>query len=338
MNNLAQLSPVVRQVLADNHLKPLSVLRYGPRFVCIKVAMGKDIGMFKMMLPQDERATAAPADFFWTEHEEPARLEHRLVKEARFLQYFAGQLKPEGLEPQVLAVSDQAPVWSIRRFVDGPSMAVDDSNFVFTSSFYHQVSPRQMVDFFRSLHQASANLPQPLTHLIDGEVSELCNPVRLGHIIERMEQMPPFAHLTEHLRDRLAQAAPAYSDYQPVIAQYEPYPCHLFMVNGRISLIDWENVSWAHPLQDLSIVWMRSFDNPAWQAEYSKIIKEYGYFKGHGQLYWDSELILQALANYRHFSINGPIGTADYDRRALAFFTQTINQTMAHSPYFGLPK
>jgi hypothetical protein len=335
MPQLSELSPFVLKVLKDNHFKPVEVLRYGPRFICLVVKTGNRIGMFKMVLPVDERTPAnTPPDYKWTEFEAIEALERRLLKEALFLQFFSQQLGEAGFEPQIIALSEGTPVWSVRTFIKERPMSAWDSNFILSPRFYQHVTPRQAVEFFHKLHQLSPAVPQSLTEYIKAFVSTLTNSNRFERSVARAKAMPEFAGLADHLAERFAAVQPRYADYTRVITQYEPYGCHLFLVNGKLGLIDWENIGWGHPLQDLSVLWMRCFDDPEWQAEYIRVMDEYGYFEGNGRLYWESELIIQGFANHQYFSEGGPIGNLDYDQRAIRFFADTIRQTIQNSDVF----
>ncbi len=148
--------------------------------------------------------------------------------------------------------------------------------------------------------------------------------------------MPEFAVAADHLAERFEAATPRYADYEQVITQYEPYSCHIFLVGNKLSLIDWENVGWGHALQDFSVLWMRCFEHPEWQAEYVRLLELYGYFKGNGQLFWESELLIQSFANHKYFADGGPIGTPEYDARGMKFFESTIRNILATSDYFKL--
>lgn len=335
MPELSELSPYVRSVLVDNNLIPLRVLRYGPRFVCIHVRNGGLEGMFKMVLPLKERgAHNTPEGYTWTDHDNILVLERRLLKEALFLQYFSQHLGPNGFEPQIQALSEESPVWSLRSYIAEKTMSAWDSNFIFSQRFYTEVEPHQVVDFFRDMHRVSDNLPEPLNDMIAEFVSTLTNPSRFERSVDRAKQMPQFAPYAVELERRFATYTDDYANYTPVVTQYEPYSCHLFVVNGKVSLIDWENVGWGHTMQDLSVLWMRCFDSPEWQDEYVKLLETYGYFEGNGRLFWESELLIQSFANHQYFAEGGPIGNADYDERAVKFFAATIDKILSESEYF----
>ena len=335
MPELSELSPYVHQILEDNNLVPLRVLRYGPRFVCIHTRNGEQEGMFKMVLPLNERGPHnTPEGYAWTDHDNISVLERRLLKEALFLQYFSQALGPDGFEPQIQALSDESPVWSLRTYIAERTMSAWDSNFIFSQRFYTDVEPHQVIDFFRHMHRLSNDLPATLTEMITEFDSTLKNASRFERSVDRAKQIPQFVQYASKLEELFSSFEPRYADFKPVVTQYEPYSCHLFVVNGKVSLIDWENVGWGHSMQDLSVLWMRCFDAPQWQAEYVKLLEAYGYFEGNGRLYWESELLIQSFANHQYFAEGGPIGNADYDERAVKFFSGTIEKILSESDYF----
>ncbi len=335
MPELTELSPYVRQVLTDNSFEPIRVLRYGPRFVCIHVkASGKD-GLFKMVLPLDERGPHnTPDGYTWTDHDNIGVLEKRLLKEALFLQYLSNHLSEGGFEPRIHALSETSPVWSLRSYIAERTMSAWDSNFIFSQRFYEEVNPSQVVDFFRHMHGLSDDLPEPLTQIISEFVSTLTNASRFERSVSRALQMPKFAPVAKALENKFASYESNYGDYKKVITQYEPYSCHLFVVNDKVSLIDWENVGWGHNLQDLSVLWMRCFEKPEWQEKFVSLLEEHGYFEGNGRLFWETELLIQSFANHEYFAEGGPIGNKDYDKRAIDFFSQTIDTILSTSKYF----
>ncbi len=334
MSHLAELSPAVLKVLADNNFEPVELLRYGPRFVGCVVKHGDTEGFFKMVLPHAERLKLAADDYIWSQYDDSERLERRLVKEALFLQFFSGELGGAGFEPQIIALSSTKPVWSLRTYIHAKTMSAWNSDFVFSPRFYETFTPRQAIDFFVRLHEVSPIIPVSLTDLITEFKSTLLGHYRFDRSIELMSQIPEFAGQADHLKAKFAAAKPRYTDYRRVITHFEPYPPHIFALNGQMGLIDWENVGWGHQLQDLSVLYMRLAAKPEWRTEYLQILAEYGYFEGNGRLFWESEMLIQGLANHHYFADGGPIGTAEYDATALEFFTATVRDILAHSEYF----
>lgn len=334
MPEIRELSPYVRQVLAENHFEPKQLLRYGPRYVCMVVKSGDREGFFKMVLPIEERQKVSPKDYIWTEYDYTDRLEQRLLKEALFLQFFSQQIGGAGFEPQMIAFSDTSPVWSLRNFIHERTMSAWNSDFVLSPRFFTAIAPRQAADFFAKLHQVSSILPQNLAELIAEVKSTLTNERRFHGTAERAAQLPQFAAAADGLLQKFTGYLPRYRDYQPVLTHYEPYAPHIFSKDGQMGLIDWENIGWGHCMQDFSVLYMRCFMEPDWQAEYLQAIEELGYFEGNGRLYWDSEILIQGMANHKYFADGGPIGTKQYDQKAISFFTRSIEDILARSPYF----
>ncbi len=334
MPQVTEISDYVRNVLAENHLEPVQLLRYGPRFVGLVVRQGMNEGFFKMVLPIDERHLLATSDYIWTEYDEGPRLETRLIKEALFLQYFGHELRDYGFKPHVIALSETSPVWSLRTFINERTMSAWDSDFVFSQRFFETFTPRQAIDFFVRIHDLSEKIPENLTDLIADFSSTLLNERRFSGSVSSVRHMPKFAEHAERLKAKFEAAKPRYADFRRVITHHEPYPPHIFASNGQMGLIDWENIGWGHQLQDLSVLYMRCAARPDWQAEYVAILEEYGYFEGNGRLFWESELLIQGLANYRYFTEGGPIGSPEYDSNAIAFFESMIDTVLTKSDYF----
>jgi hypothetical protein len=334
MSELNELSPYVRSVLIENNLEPIQVLRYGPRFVGIVVERDGVEGFFKMVLPLEERQLLASSDYIWTEYDEGPRLERRLIKEALFLQFFAQKLANHSFQPDIITLSETSPVWSLRTYIHERTMSAWNSDFVFSPRFFETFTPREAIDFFVRMHDLTPEIPNNLQAIVAEFVSTLQNPNRFSRSVDRMREIPAFLEYATHIEERFSSAEARYADYRRVITHYEPYPPHIFASKGEMGLIDWENVGWGHQLQDLSVLYMRCAARPDWQAEYIAILEEYGYFSGNGRLFWESELLIQALANHRWFEEGGPIGTPEYDQHALAFFESTISEILTKSEYF----
>jgi len=332
---LSQLSPYVLDVLQRNHFEPVQIMRYGPRFFVCTVNNGDVEGLFKMVLPTSERQKFGPTGYVWTEFDDVDKLGKRLLKEALFLQFFSQAIDNDGFEPRIIALSETSPVWSLRTFIREKTMSAWDSDFVFSPRFFKAFEPRQAIDFFRRIHEVSPTIPENLTSLITNYTTTLKNHYRFDTTRKYALTLPQFRDTADHMLTRFDDAAAAYARYEPVITHYEPYPPHIFGSDHRFGLIDWENVGWGHKLQDLSVLYMRCFAEPAWQEEYIKVMDEYGYFQGDGQLYWESELLIQSFANHRYFAEGGPIGTPEYDKIAVKFFEDTITNILKTSKHFG---
>lgn len=331
MPKLDELSPNIISLLKDNDFKPIKLLRYGPRYICVMVDASGQVGLFKMALPESERkADHIPKGYVLTDHDSVAELNKRILKEARFLEFFTTKLGASNFEPRVIAYSKKDPVWSLRVYLNEDTMSAWDSDFILSQRFYDTITPRQAIDFFHTLHRLSDELSQDLADLIQNYVSTLTAKHRFVRTANQARRIERYRDRADQILERFQSLAPRYSDYKKVITQYEPYAPHIFLVNGHMSLIDWENIGWGHPLQDLSVLWMRCFERPEWQAEYIRLLEGYGYFEGNGRLFWDSELLIQGLANYDYFS-KEPIGTPDYDRRAMSFFSDTIDHILDNS-------
>ena len=329
MLKLPDLSPAVRRVLDENHFQLIETLAYGPRFVCAIVRSGALNGMFKMVLPQEERHRP---NYVWTVDDSAENLEGRIMKEALFLQYFSQQLGAHSFEPQIIAISEASPAWSLRTYIDKPSMSAWDSTFVFRREFYDEVTPGQVFNFFHRIHELSSSLPESLSDLLPDYVPFTLRG-RFKEAYKAADKLG-FADQAEHINACLDRSKRAYDNYERVISHYEPYSCHLFVDGHKLAFIDWENVGWGHKLMDLSIFWMRMFDNPEWQNGLYRELEQAGYLRGKGLQYWHNELLMQSFANLNHLKYGGTFGTPGFTERAKAFFTQTIEDILSTSPYF----
>ncbi len=113
-------------------------------------------------------------------------------------------------------------------------------------------------------------------------------------------------------------------DTPPVITHNEPYASHIFVENGKIALIDWENVAWGHRLHDLSILWMRLIDREDWRDRLYGLLEADGYLESRGErMVWDLEILVQSIANLNYFHFN-PMPDPLFGQKANDFFVANI--------------
>lgn len=322
------ISEYVQSILNDNHFTVVKVLRYGPRFATIKVEhQGKD-GLFKIALPRSEQQMFRPADYYWTFHDTTIELEKRLIREAFTLQYLSQEISRQ-FEPQIIAVNTSSPAWSLRTYVKDVGYEMGVSYHAFRKSFYENISPRDMVQFFNHLHVLSDDLPESVRSLMTPR-SDLDNERK-----QRQQLALAYCQSTASLQSYhddiqrcFAEADAVRPGSRLVITHGEPYAPHFFGQHAHIGLIDWENAHLYDPTLDLSILYPRLFTNPPWQLQFKAAVAVLGYFDDYGQLQWNSSLLYECIYQHQWLNAGNTLFGPTYDQQALEYFSKTIAQTV----------
>ena len=111
------------------------------------------------------------------------------------------------------------------------------------------------------------------------------------------------------------------------ISHCEPYGVHLFRHGDSLALIDCENVALWNKLHDLSMIWIRAFEDPIWQSNLYRAIEAEGYLEGDNALIWKAEIVMQCASNYIYFKYHSP-DSIEYREAAKTFLMQTIKATL----------
>lgn len=252
-----QLHPVVHEILESRGLQVLTVFQPGPRFAALLVRQGETEAVLKVALP----APRAEGDEMTVER---VRMAHRNIdKEILWLQ-FLDEWVPESarekfLFTRLMDYSDTETHWYLREALPGSPMAAANNPFPFPAQLYDLISPQQLFEYFSYIHSISPQTPVNLSS-------------QFWHRWTRYDQYDHFGRWLHGMLPKVAQGKEYLGpilDYvekhkfimeadQTVLIHQEPFASHIFYHEGRIGLIDWENLDFGHKLYDLSVVWMRA--------------------------------------------------------------------------------
>jgi hypothetical protein len=314
---LHQLPARTQDILNSQGLLPVHVHRNGPRFVAatVKDAEGQKF-FFKQALP------GVPADPMMHD-----KVGDRIIYEAEFLKFLDESGFPH-LYTKIVKLSPSEPVWMLRQHLPGFTMTDGDSLYRFKPEFYGLAKPELVVTYFRGLQDLTRALPARLKSWCARHELSLQYYEDATNWTGTIEPRPELARYTEAIGRFFNAHRNDFDGAERFLAHCEPYPPHMFVLDEQIGLIDWENLAFRHRLHDLSKVWIRALENPAWQKQLECAIEEAGWFEGQGRVLWKIEILMQSIANFVYFKYHSEDEPA-YRQLAMDHFLGNIESTLS---------
>lgn len=314
------LPPAVSAILESQNLTWEHTIRQGPRYFVGSV-QGGDGGnrlILKAVIANEPwrsahtQATFRPSD----------QLQAEITTLALLGRHGGGIC---GRVPTLHASSAGDPVWSLRQVIGGQDMAANDSPFVFANRFYTMVEPAVLIDYVTSFQLVTPQLRAHLAGTPRTDRAGLEAKLVVAGLSNPQPRLQPYAaavwaYLNE--RHQLHATAPQ------VLSHGEIYPPHLFIEDGQICLIDWENAGLDNPFHDLVAVWIRASGNAGWQAQYRAEIGRRGpQLASNWQQLWELETVYQAAGalNYLDWS---RLETPDQQASAEAWLTALLAEAL----------
>lgn len=307
---LQQAQDAISAILSEKEFRITKELKYGRRFLIAKVAKGSGKAIFKICLFTNSL---------------DRRTNGKFAREILFLQ-FIGASRHTVLKKSVPPVyhSGLDPrSWYIREYLTGDTQNVDGGDIRFKPSFFNEKNLNWLIKFFTTLQGIkNRELPPKLRSYLLRSVNfnkQIWTFIKPHfELIEGYLRMPG---VSKRFGKIVKEYIPAYNQATRVLSHQEPYSSHFIKSNGRITLIDWENVNWANPVHDMVILWMRAYDHPAWQKKfYLKFKKHYQRYRDFDRL-WKLETFTQSCFNiisyYFHYDTKDLKGLAQFSSQKI---------------------
>ena len=300
------LPPVVARLLAERGWRHQAVYRHGPRYWVGQIT-GHDPtdpaapGILKLVL--DDTRWLNPA----TQQERSTS--DQLLAEAEILRHWSNpkrRLGEGGWPGRVAATTARwhahgaEPVaWSVRSMLPGSSYELGASPIRFRPDFFTEARIAQLISFVRSYQHPAEQFQGDLPHLPG---PDYWNPEMRLEAVSLHYPVPALADMAPAIRRFVRDEAVLYNRQPPLLSHFEVYPSHLFDTDGRLSLIDWENVGFGNSLTDFVPVWLRAFDQPDWQRAYYEQIRVAAQIGSAAEFdrLWQLETLLQACGILRY--------------------------------------
>ncbi len=279
---------VPEAILADQDLVVERVYRHGPRYWVGRVRRGKEVLVLKTVINDEPWQDGFSGQTFWPSDQ--LRVE---IAMTRLLGEAAGEL--QGDIARLVAWSDTRPSWLLRTLVPGRSLAACDGPFLFEPEFFQGDQAGTVVDYILSYQRMAPKLLAHLRLLPGADRLSLAARLASVHVLtphERLRELAAAVRSYAMARQRL------YDDSPTTIMHSQVFPPHIFVTDGRPSLIDWEGARTSHALEDVAALWVRGYAQTAWQSEFMALLKRKELIAtALDEHLWHLEALLQVFGN-----------------------------------------
>ncbi len=285
-------SPAVADLLGRLQLEPVRVYRNGPRCWVAHVRRDRTDYTLKYAVGGSEWYGPTSGTRYVSSD--------RLVNEIQIMGALAkGQIGLAGTVPRVIDASTDGEIWVLREFSAGAAMSVGHSNFMFAPAFFEAANWNAALDFVISLQQATEQIRPLFTSKFDGrDYTTLAARIEHARLSQPSPSVEPYAgEIAQWFGGRDAQ----YDARREVMIHGEMYPPHIFMQDGAVVVIDWENAMLGGVFQDLAALWVRGYDRPEWQRVFVDELEDRGVIADEDdRQVWDTATMLSVLSNLNH--------------------------------------
>ena len=276
-----------KRILAAHNLKIEKVTRDGPRFFVAICKKGKERFIFKTCIYTKTFDHLTNSKF---------------AKEVLFLFFLKDQdAKYHFLNqstPKIFDGNTYGRTWYLREYIDGQIQNIGSGTVRFKPSFFTDSTQKWILEFYRELAKIkSTELPDDLADLIKAQsnLKKTIYYINLGrkHIIKHFDEKK-FRKIISYLRTKIE----LYNSTKRTLSHHEPYAPHFIKRrSSKFVLIDWENLGPSHPVNDISMIWMRCASHPKWQAKLlSDFRKQWPSPHAYNEI-WEVKVLVQSLFN-----------------------------------------
>jgi hypothetical protein len=224
-----------------------------------------------------------------------------LTREAEFLKFLQdhGSNSIKHSLNQIIDYQRTEHSWYLKNWLNGRPQNIIGSGWLFRNDFFNDQNLSNLNNFYQELYQLSDELTPSLLlkfrrsnlesyeKYIDWQ--NLVNFYGLGKL--------PIKRFIPQIKTFLNGHRRMFDSQQLVINHFEPYADHLLTFQGKLFIIDWENVGYGDVAHDPVVIWQRAFDKPLWQKTLIKTFSNLPHFK---ELF-DVQLVMQSISNIRYF-------------------------------------
>jgi aminoglycoside phosphotransferase (APT) family kinase protein len=260
------------------NFEPTKVFRDGPRFYVVGGEYVGEKAIFKSDVEVGPRRMR--------------KARFRMRREALFLKNAKLKHTPkfykEGVRKRFF--------WLLEGWVPGESQERGESTFLIKDSFFTKRNLDYLIEFLMGLRRLGENPPPQFEEQLPRYT--LANYMNL--IWKEREQLLG-RELSERASAFLKARHKLFNASQTVITHHELYGPHIFVDNGKLNVIDWENVGWGNTAYDFTEVWIRSFAHSDFQGELMKRFRSLQDDKKVFDELFRVETVLQGIGNLKYF-------------------------------------
>ncbi len=310
----------IQQILNAQQLTVKQVYRDGPRYWVGRVQRGDADLVLKTVI--DDTAWVSPDSHKVFRPSDQLRAEMSVLRGLE-----AAKDELAGNVQTVVASSEaEENTWMLRTFDAGVGMAAGNSPFVYRPEFFVDDVREAVLDYIESFQRLTPTLRACLPDMPHALQTTLAAKMTAVDLASPSELLTPFAAtVTAYLEARRE----LHDTSRDTLSHGQTFPPHIYLNDGRVSMIDWENASLNNSMQDYVMLWIRGFDNPGWQYSFVERLAERGILgSDDDHEIWRMEVLLQAAGNlnYLHWSRSEP---AELQTRAIASLRRQIEDVLA---------
>jgi hypothetical protein len=276
--------PQVRNIVEHERLEVGEVIRSGPRYWIGRVRRAGRWMILKVLLDN----TIQPSPGGGSEIDPAGAMETEI---RLFLALQRSKRKGAG-EPEVVGYELGRQPWLLRALQQGHSLSAGLSPTIFSDELYRPEVTEALVDSLARLQE------------LKSEFKGLIKPVPLKHMTSK-DYLEPVGLVAPYARDAWAALQSEfdyYDDRLDAVTHGQAFPPHIYLHNGLVSLIDWEDAGMRSKMYDFVTVWLRGFMNEPWKRSFLNTLRQRGILATQeDERLWQIETLVQSYGMLIYF-------------------------------------
>ncbi|XOU94223.1 MAG: hypothetical protein ACNFW9_05255 [Candidatus Kerfeldbacteria bacterium] len=291
-NHRAYARKIIKEITNERSFVTTERIRFGPRYFVAKGNYQKYTSLFKIAL--------YPKSYDHLTNEKFSReiLFLNIIQNSKFK-----NLKKS--IPHIYDSSIKTRAWYFREYLTGKVQNINGGNIRFKDSFFTTAHLNWFINAFSELQNITLkDLPLQFKKLLYPHQTLEYLWRFISPDYKTLEKFIGIPGSTKDIHNIFLKNSKIYKNAPKVLAHQEVYSPHIININGQLKMIDWENIGWATPTNDIVAMWMRAHNHPNWQKKLKKSFQnKYKKYKQFDQL-WDITVLVQSVYNvisYHHY-------------------------------------
>lgn len=315
----------VADVLAEQQLEIVKIWRRGPRFWTglVRLPDNGDIpgqeAVLKVVLndwPWQLQTNATE----WHSSDQLLAEADVLLALGEYRHRLSGHL------PSILGHKRDRPAWTLRSMVYGRGIDLAANGFGFDSTTWHSQDTKRLVNYIRDYQKLSLELPELAVSTAKGD------PQYMDAWVSWLDLDNPAEALTTYsydIKNYLTDLVPWVKSLPHVLVHGEVYPMHIYVDEGKLALIDWENAQRGNEMIDLVTYWLRGTTHIDWQADFKRQVADSERLLNPNEFnkLWDFMVVTGAAGTIRHLEL-APEIAPEFRQAAVTDLVQIVRTAL----------
>jgi hypothetical protein len=278
-------------MLAEEHLRVAEIYRNGPRYWVGRVVRPGQELILKAVI--DDAAWSSPGSDRIFRPSDQLRAE---IAVTEALWHYRDDLAGMAVELVRYEAGDET--WMLRELMGGQNMAAGMSPFVFRADFYEPGVSEAVSDYVEGVQRLTGQVLEVL------RAAPLTSQMSLAAKMVAVDLDQPtdlLAPYTQAIRSFLLARESLHDACSGTLTHGQVFPPHIYLMQGRAGLIDWENACLNNHLHDFVALYIRGFAQPQWQRAFVERLEQRGVLQtAQDRTLWGVEVLLQAAGNLNY--------------------------------------